>query len=477
MISAEQSHLNVKTANAKHGVAGSHGRYRRLTLLNALAVTTSLVGCGQAPDDIASMRLVIDEQILLETSDIDATETTPLQLGQFEAALLAAVSQNDLYRAALAAETAAKAQVNTALSSKRPQISSSLNAGLIQDTSNDDDVEKGAIAGINLSQLIYDGGESTAEINRANAQVLIAEADRMVRGNDVASQAARAWVDVWQQQSRAELLGSRISKLNELISQVERMAANGMVDRSVVDSATRERLEFEMVNLNIQADLQDAELRFQSLFNTSPVRLSLPANVITAPAIRAEASAPLQAPELQKSVAELIVARSAVSSAEAGFEPRVRLQAGVRSPVDQQDDVNGSLGMVVEYVIGDGGRRQSQFDSATAQLQRAEAQVAAAKQALETDLDISITRLDAIERSLQIVTQREELAFARIDTLQSQLATGQTGLSQLIDAEVQLFRVRDQSIAMRAEREILVLTIGARLGLLAREIGLRDADS
>jgi len=306
---------------------------------------------------------------------------------------------------------------------------------------------------------------------------LIAEADRMVRGNDVASQAARAWVDVWQQQSRAELLGSRISKLNELISQVERMAANGMVDRSVVDSATRERLEFEMVNLDIQADLQDAELRFQSLFNTSPIRLSLPANIITAPTIRAEANAPLQAPELQKSVAELIVARSAVSSAEAGFQPRVRLQAGVRSPVDQQDDVNGSLGMVVEYVIGDGGRRQSQFDSATAQLQRAEAQVAAAKQALETELDISMTRLDAIERSLQIVSQREELAVARIDTLQSQLATGQTGLSQLIDAEVQLFRVRDQSIAMRAEREILVLTMGARLGLLARQIGLRDADS
>jgi outer membrane protein TolC len=163
--------------------------------------------------------------------------------------------------------------------------------------------------------------------------------------------------------------------------------------------------------------------------------------------------------------------------AEAGFEPRIRLQAGVRSPVDLQDDVNGSLGVVMEYVIGDGGRRQSQLESATAQMQRAEAQFTAAKQALETELNISIARLDAIERTMPVVTQREALAAARIETLQSQLATGQTGLGQLIDAEIQLYRVRDQVITMGAEREILFLTIGARLGLLARQIGLLDADS
>jgi hypothetical protein len=182
------------------------------------------------------------------------------------------------------------------------------------------------------------------------------------------------------------------------------MAANGMVDRSVVDSATRERLEFEMVDLNIQADLQDAELRFERLFNTSPARLRLPENVVTATDIRAAVGAPRQAPELQLSAAELIVARSAVARAEAGFEPRIRLQAGLRSPVDEQDDANGSLGVVVEYVIGDGGRRQSQLESATAQMQRSEAQFTASKQAFETEMNISVARLDAIERSLPVVT-------------------------------------------------------------------------
>jgi outer membrane protein TolC len=92
-------------------------------------------------------------------------------------------------------------------------------------------------------------------------------------------------------------------------------------------------------------------------------------------------------------------------------------------------------------------------------------------------MNISVARLDAIERSLPVVTQREALAAERIETLQSQLATGQTGLSQLIDAEIELYRVRDQLVTMRAEREILFLTTGARLGLLARQIGLLDADS
>lgn len=478
MTSAKHQYPAAKSKNRKRSQSGQRIKICRLSLLNALAVSTALVGCGQVPDDIATMRLVIDEQFLSDNGESAASDTAPLSFEQFEAALFAAVSQNELYRAALATELAAKAQVNVASSGNRPQISSSVNAGLIQDMSSDNDsVETGAIAGLNLSQLIYDGGETTANINRVNAEVLIAEAERMVRGNDVASRASQAWVDVWKHQSRAELLSSRLSKLNELVGQVERMAANGMVDRSVFDSAMRERLEFEMVDLNIQADLQDAELRFQRLFNTPPARLRLPANVVTAPAIRAAASAPRQAPELQRSAAELIVARSAVAMAEAGFEPRIRLQANVRSPVDFQDDVNGSLGVVMEYVIGDGGRRQSQLESATAQMQRAEAQFTAARQALETELNISIARLDAIERSLPVVAQRETLAAARIETLQSQLATGQTGLGQLIDAEIQLYRVRDQVITMRAEREILFLTTGARLGLLARQIGLLDADT
>lgn len=478
MISFNKLNLEVKSENPQRGVSRMHFYSSRLNLLNALLVSTALASCGQSPDDIATMRVAIDEQILMDTHDVDVADADPLPFAQFEAALLVAVSQNELYRAALAAETAAKAQVDVASSGTRPQISSSLNAGLIQDaSSNNGDVEKGAIAGVNLSQLIYDGGETTANVNRANAEVLIAEADRMVRGNDVASRASQAWVDVWKHQSRAELLASRLTKLNELVGQIERMAANGMVDRSVVDSATRERLEFEMVDLNIQADLQDAELRFARLFNTSPARLRLPENVVTATDIRAAVGAPRQAPELQLSAAELIVARSAVARAEAGFEPRIRLQAGLRSPVDQQDDANGSLGLVVEYVIGDGGRRQSQLESATAQMQRSEAQFTASKQAFETEMNISVARLDAIERSLPVVTQREALAAERIETLQSQLATGQTGLSQLIDAEIQLYRVRDQLVTMRAEREILFLTTGARLGLLARQIGLLDADS
>lgn len=478
MISFNKLNLEVKSENPQRGVSRMHFYSSRLNLLNALLVSTALASCGQSPDDIATMRVAIDEQILMDTHDVDVADADPLPFAQFEAALLVAVSQNELYRAALAAETAAKAQVDVASSGTRPQISSSLNAGLIQDaSSNNGDVEKGAIAGVNLSQLIYDGGETTANVNRANAEVLIAEADRMVRGNDVASRASQAWVDVWKHQSRAELLASRLTKLNELVGQIERMAANGMVDRSVVDSATRERLEFEMVDLNIQADLQDAELRFARLFNTSPSRLRLPENVVTATDIRAAVGAPRQAPELQLSAAELIVARSAVARAEAGFEPRIRLQAGLRSPVDEQDDANGSLGVVVEYVIGDGGRRQSQLESATAQMQRSEAQFTASKQAFETEMNISVARLDAIERSLPVVTQREALAAERIETLQSQLATGQTGLSQLIDAEIQLYRVRDQLVTMRAEREILFLTTGARLGLLARQIGLLDADS
>jgi len=120
MISFNKLNLEVKSENPQRGVSRMHFYSYRLNLLNALLVSTALASCGQSPDDIATMRVAIDEQILMDTHDVDVADADPLPFAQFEAALLVAVSQNELYRAALAAEIAAKAQVDVASSGTRP---------------------------------------------------------------------------------------------------------------------------------------------------------------------------------------------------------------------------------------------------------------------------------------------------------------------------------------------------------------------
>jgi outer membrane protein, adhesin transport system len=315
-------------------------RNRRSQLLNrnpvfgrivTVAISTLLVACVGKPDDIATMRAALHEQIQLEPMVPTGSVTAIAQGTDFNATVRSAVLQNPSYRAAGNAVSAAIARVGVIEGNRRPQLSGNLNAGIIQDSFSDGaDAEAGAVVGINMTQLIYDGGENTADVNRVTAEVLIAEFDQTLKANDIALQAAHAWIDVWQYQSRLDLLRSRLSELNLLASQLERMSSNGMVDRTFVDNASRERLEFAMVEANLEAQLRDAELRFYGLFQTDPGRLQMPSNVITASQVKSEIAGLQQSPQVMRSVAEWVAAQSAVTLAESQFQPRVRMQSGLR---------------------------------------------------------------------------------------------------------------------------------------------------
>jgi uncharacterized protein YpmS len=65
------------------------------------------------------------------------------------------------------------------------------------------------------------------------------------------------------------------------------------------------------------------------------------------------------------------------------------------------------------------------------------------------------------------------LSASEAETSRSQITTGQSTLRQLVEAEVSNYRAHDRQIAIWAERQILLLTIAARTGEVARRIGLQ----
>lgn len=453
----------------------SFGYTRRISYGAAsLGLTLTLSACGQ-PTNMAEMSANLvaeleqtpqsEQSVVLEQIDTDAG---------FVSAIRQAVHANEGYRAALFMEQEMMAQIGVAESARRLQIAGSSTVGGMREQggTQPDDTTTGAAFGISISQLIYDGGESAANVNRATAEALGTRAERIVQGNELALEAARAWIDVWQYDARLILLSERTAEMDTVVAQIERMASNGLIDRAALDSALRQIVDIQLEETRLRADKRQADIRFERFFNQQPKVLTRPAELSNLEEVRVHASAWQQAPALQRSAAELIVARSAVSGAKAAFTPRARIEAGVTSPMQEGESIDTNIGVVLEYSFGDGGRREAQLKVAETRVESVESRLLDERRTLESGLDAALQQLSAIELSMPLVAKQIALSASEAETSQSQLATGQSDLRQLIGAKIENYRAEDRQITMRAEKLVLQLTILSRTGALGQLIEL-----
>ena len=437
-----------------------------------------LVGCGSQPLKMGAMVSAMNQQLDTVAVNADEAESKVVRLSEsMAAAVRFAVSEHEAYQAALSAEKEALESVGVAESVRFPQLSANARVGVVrEDGGGQDETTTGGAGGVDLSQLIYDGGESAANINVATAEALAARAERVAQGNELALQAASAWIDVWQYSERLRRLQDRTGELDTLVSQIERMASSGMLDRGALESARREIVTIQIEESGLVGDLEEARVRFRRFFGHQSRGAVPVSELVSLAEARAEAGNWGRAPGLQRTVADLIAARNSVAAAESAYRPRARFQAGVTAPLEDSESTDTTAGVVFEYTFGDGGKRQSRLRSATAAVEAAEARFADARYSLKTDLESALARLRSLERSMMLVSEKIRLTTSEAETARSQIVTGQSSLRLLVDAEIENFRARDQQVAMRAEMLKLQLSVAARTGALGRVIGLENRD-
>lgn len=430
-----------------------------------------LAGCIDAPLEISQMKEVIGTTLTAEGKDYTQDKLVA-KLGGLRESLARAVEANDAYRAMIAMEAEAFANIAVADSARQTQVSTNANIGGLSESGN---TTTGVAAGLSLSRLLYDAGESTATVNLATAQALATQSERQVRGNDLALEAARAWIDVWQFGARIALLIDKTAEMDNLVGQIERMASNGMIDRSILEGVRRRIVDISLERVQLDANLQEAQTRFQRYFDTIAGNLERPSEIVDQDLAHRMAKNWEEAPSLNRQAAELVIARNNVSIAEAAFKPRVYVEGAVRSPTEPSSGANTTLGVALTYTIGDGGRREANLRAAQARFEAAQAQLADVRQRIEAEIGVATTRLSAMERSMPLMAETIRLSAAEAEIARTQIVTGQSNLQRLIEAEIDNYRARDNEIAMQAEKLTLQLTIAALTGGLGRELGLEPS--
>ena len=438
------------------------------------AALVFLASCD-APTEMSDMRMAVDARLTTNVPEAPGAGAEPIVLTQgLSPALRAAVSTNAGYLGALALEAEAMGQVGVVASVRRPQLTGNANLGGIRETGANADTTTGVAGGLNLSQLVYDGGASASAMNRSTALALSARAGRVAQGNEIALSAARAWIDLWQYSERLRLMQARTSEMDMLVEQIERMASNGMLDKASLENAQRQIVDIKLEESRLIAGQAEAQVLFQRFFNVKPARVAQPSELIGAGQARSLAQDWQTAPGLQRQAAELLAAQAAVGEAQSAFKPSVRLQAGAGSPLDSADPTSLTVGLSLQYSFSDGGRRTKQLEAAESRVVATDAQLSDAQRGLEAELQAGLTRLASIERATPLLADKLRLSRSEAETSRSQMLTGQSNLRQLVEAEIEIYRAQDQQIAMQAERQTLLLTIAARTGTLSGLVGLQD---
>lgn len=440
-----------------------------------LSLTLTLASCVEKPTE--RVQIANDIIITLNKKAEVYQSVIPSSVGvesDFSKTILQAVEAGDRYRAALSLEQALMADIGVAESVRRWQVNATSTAGGIREQggSQPSDTTIGIAGGVQASQLIYDGGASVANINSATAKAVGARIDRIIVGNELGLEAARAWIDVWQYKSRLDLLKGRSIEMETVVSQIKRMVSNGMIDRATLDIVRGKIVAISLEQTRLQSDLSQAQVRFFRFFNREPTALAMPTGLVTMSDARTQADAWQEAPDIQRLAVELAVAQNSVLVAKAEFKPKAKFQVGVTSPMQSGESNDINIGIALNYTLGDGGRRKSQLDAAEARLDSAETSLLDAQRSLKAEMDAAVQQLTAIELSMPLLARQVALSASVAKTASSQLTTGQVDLNQVIEAQIKNYRAEDRQITMLAEKMTLPLVIASRTGLLGRLIGL-----
>lgn len=375
------------------------------------------------------------------------------------------------FHAALQRFRESEAGIGFAQSEARLQISGGATAGGLGG-GNRSGLDTGVAANLNLSQLLFDGGQTRANVAGATAQAYSARATIDITGNDIAMRAAMAWRDLWQATTQLAMLQEQVNEAEELLDRIQRLISSGIVDRAAFAAGQRQLLDLKLEQERLDASRLDAQQRFSRYFGSRPSALPAPDRLFTDAELVQFVENWQNSPLLIKAAAELIAAERAVDAVRAEGRPNVSLQAGAQSPLDSSDRPDGNIGVVLRHVFVDGGRRDAQLTQREQALAAARETFEAQKDDLQVEAKTALARHRSLNASVSVLqAQLRELETER-DTLRSQITSGQSNLRQLVEAEVTFYRTRARLIEVRGEIAALELSIVAGAGQLPSRLDI-----
>lgn len=382
----------------------------------------------------------------------------------------------------LAREQEAVLQIDEARAERRPQIS----LGLEQRNSLRD-VDRRAFdrgsrvdAVASISQLLFDFGASGQRVRSARHR---SEAERWQSRDDteqIMLDALEAYYDVLRHRVQIQLAEDNLLQHERILADVKDRLAAGAGSRADVLRAQSRIADARAQLVNLEGQLARASNAYVELFGAEPEWLELP--ILPGDLATEEVNtALLQAMEensaLNRSLSERDASAAAARAERNSRFPRLSLALqGRQFDVDDRAETDTDLTVMVnlEYDLYTGGAASSRVGQAEARLHQASYERAALQRELENRLRSSHTDVLTREQSWQAQSLAVDADREALEAYRAQFALGRRTLTDLLDAQRDLFQAAvaliDQRIDWDLARFTYLYAAGSLLPTLDVEI-------
>lgn len=338
------------------------------------------------------------------------------------------------------------------------------------------DKRTGAALVLSANRIVFDGGQTEAQVLAAQHRVAAAKHNIRVAIDQRALELASTWVELEKYERLNALIGSRLTILDPLIVQLEKVAAAGVGDITQVASAQRTVTSIRVVQSDVQERLEQEKIRFLNAYGSLPKKISL------------TGMPPLK--EYQKKFNNDTV--NGVPALQAGYESylaseadlayvsgkkkfSVNFEARGSQPFDESDfDDKVSVGFVARKNFYDSGRLDAEISEAEARVQSAVDELRILHREGSSRVQAAKQNIRSMEKLLSIAEENAKTAREEIEYLRKQLVIGGSTLESVLSSEARLYEAESKTIEAEAGLLRSKLAVSAALGRLGENFGITE---
>lgn len=361
------------------------------------------------------------------------------------------------------------ASVGVAKARKDFQVGTTLYGGIEDITDN----TKGLALAINASRLVYDGGKLDSQIASSIFEVEASKMELAATIDQRAHELFQKWLELEKHKSLQAQIDKRLSVLDPLIDQLEKVAEAGIGDVSKVTAAQRTVSAIRVEQTSVAEGLAQAQLDFSNAFGALNNGIEFDYDFITnlVPSeiddtlIRRSPLLKSQYAMYQARLAEVAALR-AKDGFDVGFEARaMRPFAGSEYGSDE------TIGLVGRKTLYSGGMLESEIKEAEAMSEASLAQIKATYRNGAQSLKAAIQNIQSMEKAILIARENAKLTSDEIAYLRQQLIIGGSTLDSVLSAEARLYAAESKEIQLLTSKYKSQAQIVSLLGLLSGALG------
>ena len=365
------------------------------------------------------------------------------------------------------AELSATSGVSLASSKAQPQVSATSSVGAYSANVTDGTLENGASINLTASQLLYDGGLVNNGINIAKLQVALAGVIKENGINRLSAEAASAIVEVSLSSEDLEAITNFQEEIKPHLAQLERMAASGLIDRSIIDEITSKILEINIKEKEARSNLRISEVNYSKYFGDLP----LPYQALLFPlSLSSDIAGDLsvdKVPAVRESALRTLLAEKQVAVARSAFMPKINAQVGSSSPMDPDENISAQAGILISYQFSDGGAREANLSRAKNDFERAKRSLEFTFENTGSVLEALQEQVSNIKEIIALAEQKLPILVDRLRVAETQIQTGQADISKVFDLKLQINELKSRIRRGQADLLRTQFELASALGLLS----------